>query len=588
MNKKLLSVLVAVLMVLAVLPMNAFAFGTGAAKEFVPLKTKAVKEPTRSSVVYSTDFETDPASDGWTFTDSDGDGNNWTWSTDWVAHSGSGIIYSESYKSSALNPDNWAWSPSFTVPATGYTYVQFYYAGELPAYASEVFAVYAKVNGSNVKLTDDITAVGGYKDVIADVTAYAGQTIQVAIRHYNCTDMYMLNVDTFGIYNLDSEYDDGITNVYTNSFETSSDLSNITGYDVDGDGDWWGRGSSGNGFAVMDGQYALVSQSANYDSSTQTFTAIEGVDNVILFQDAFEVPANGGAVSIWAASADLGHQEHFSFLVGTVDAWDNENSEDDIYIVDDGDSEFIATFLYEQFWIDLTEFAGQSVYIAIEHHNNPGDVNYFLQIDYLEYWTYDEAIEPETHTVTFKDWDGTVLSTQTVTHGSAATAPADPTREGYTFSGWDVDFSNVTEDLIVTATYTINSYTLTIVYQYEDGTEAAETYRQRVEYGAAYSVTSPVIPGYTADILVVEGTMGTAAVSVTVTYTKDAPAGLLGDVNCDGVVDMKDVTALNAYLVNAGELTAQGLINADVSGTDGVTAYDATLIAMIALGISLP
>ncbi|MBQ1893953.1 MAG: dockerin type I repeat-containing protein, partial [Clostridia bacterium] len=77
-------------------------------------------------------------------------------------------------------------------------------------------------------------------------------------------------------------------------------------------------------------------------------------------------------------------------------------------------------------------------------------------------------------------------------------------------------------------------------------------------------------------------------VTITVTYTKNAPAGLLGDVNCDGVVDMKDVTALNAYLVNSGELSAEGLANADVSGTDGVTAYDATLIAMIALGISLP
>ena len=39
------------------------------------------------------------------------------------------------------------------------------------------------------------------------------------------------------------------------------------------------------------------------------------------------------------------------------------------------------------------------------------------------------------YTVTFKDWDGTVLSTQSVLEGTAATAPADPTREGYTFTG---------------------------------------------------------------------------------------------------------------------------------------------------------
>ncbi|MBQ1893350.1 MAG: dockerin type I repeat-containing protein, partial [Clostridia bacterium] len=67
-----------------------------------------------------------------------------------------------------------------------------------------------------------------------------------------------------------------------------------------------------------------------------------------------------------------------------------------------------------------------------------------------------------------------------------------------------------------------------------------------------------------------------------------AEYGLVGDVNCDGTVDMRDVTALNAYLVNCGEVTELGLFNADVSGSDGVTAYDSTLIAMISLGIALP
>ena len=58
------------------------------------------------------------------------------------------------------------------------------------------------------------------------------------------------------------------------------------------------------------------------------------------------------------------------------------------------------------------------------------------------------------HTVTFKDWDGTVLKTESVASGKAATAPADPTRAGYTFSGWDKAFDNITGDLEVNATYT--------------------------------------------------------------------------------------------------------------------------------------
>ena len=67
------------------------------------------------------------------------------------------------------------------------------------------------------------------------------------------------------------------------------------------------------------------------------------------------------------------------------------------------------------------------------------------------------VLEIDSHTVTFVDWDGTILKTETVEHGHAATAPSDPTREGYTFTGWDVDFSNVTSDLTVTAQYEENS-----------------------------------------------------------------------------------------------------------------------------------
>ena len=59
----------------------------------------------------------------------------------------------------------------------------------------------------------------------------------------------------------------------------------------------------------------------------------------------------------------------------------------------------------------------------------------------------------KTFTVTFKDYNGAVLKTETVEEGKSATAPADPTREGYTFTGWDVAFANVTTDLVVTATY---------------------------------------------------------------------------------------------------------------------------------------
>ncbi|NLB51894.1 MAG: cadherin-like domain-containing protein, partial [Syntrophomonadaceae bacterium] len=62
------------------------------------------------------------------------------------------------------------------------------------------------------------------------------------------------------------------------------------------------------------------------------------------------------------------------------------------------------------------------------------------------------------YTVTFKNWNGTVLKTETVNHGSAATAPQVPERDGYTFTGWDRSFSNVTSDITVTAVFEIKNY----------------------------------------------------------------------------------------------------------------------------------
>jgi hypothetical protein len=99
------------------------------------------------------------------------------------------------------------------------------------------------------------------------------------------------------------------------------------------------------------------------------------------------------------------------------------------------------------------------------------------------------------YTVTFKDWDDTVLSTQTVAENSAASAPANPSRIGYTFTGWDTDFSKVTSNLMVTAQYTIKSYS--VAYRAdENGTVSSEN--QTVNYGSsAAPVTATPNDGYT-------------------------------------------------------------------------------------------
>lgn len=78
--------------------------------------------------------------------------------------------------------------------------------------------------------------------------------------------------------------------------------------------------------------------------------------------------------------------------------------------------------------------------------------------------TEPNATEPTkltTYTVTFRDHNGKILGTQTVEEGKAASAPEQPSREHFTFAGWDKTFDKVTGDLVITATYTT---TRTVIY----------------------------------------------------------------------------------------------------------------------------
>ena len=64
-------------------------------------------------------------------------------------------------------------------------------------------------------------------------------------------------------------------------------------------------------------------------------------------------------------------------------------------------------------------------------------------------------------TVTFRNFDNTVLKTELVATGGSATAPQVPARTGYTFTNWSNAFTNVQSDIITTAQFTPIVYTIT-------------------------------------------------------------------------------------------------------------------------------
>ena len=146
-------------------------------------------------------FETDPFAEGWTIRDDDGDGYNWEWmeasGSNYNVYEGTHCMASASYQNSAfgggtaLNPDNWLISPAFTAGST----VTFWYAGQDPNYAAETFGVYVIANGTTSDELGHFTASNTYQQGSVDISAYAGQTVQVAFRHYGITDMFRLNLD---------------------------------------------------------------------------------------------------------------------------------------------------------------------------------------------------------------------------------------------------------------------------------------------------------------------------------------------------------------------------------------------------------
>ena len=104
----------------------------------------------------------------------------------------------------------------------------------------------------------------------------------------------------------------------------------------------------------------------------------------------------------------------------------------------------------------------------------------------------DNSESAKTYTVIFVDYNGGTLKTETVTHGSNATPPANPYREGYTFTGWSDSYNNVTSDRTLVAQYTADPpevTTYTVRFLDHDGKVLST---QVVEEGQ--SATAPGIP----------------------------------------------------------------------------------------------
>lgn len=101
------------------------------------------------------------------------------------------------------------------------------------------------------------------------------------------------------------------------------------------------------------------------------------------------------------------------------------------------------------------------------------------------------------YTITFDGNGGSAVASITQNYGTAVTPPANPTRTGYTFAGWDPDVPATmpVDGANCVAQWTINSYQIKFVD--EDGTTNIGSYPQNLDYGAA--ITAPEEPTKDAD-----------------------------------------------------------------------------------------
>lgn len=374
--KKLLSLIVAAVMVFAVLPLGALA-----APAAVEQLEKAPTASRGRNSLYLWNFETGPEADGWQFIDADGDGYNWQQS-DASYHNGAHSIMSESHHSgTALTPDNWAVSPEIELPE-GEVLLKFWLRNANNNY-QEKFTVYVGTSddiGAMEPVTEQITvSASAWYTMNVDLSAYAGQSVFIAFRHNGTTNIFKFYMDDVEVIEIPD------TLIFGSCFEQSPLLDGWTYVDADGDGAAWGWYSTA-GFAY-EGSRFLSSASTG---KTPDNWAIVGPIWLRDFNNELSFYARG--------LGNVTPDETFAVYIG---------ESNDIESMTELIPATVTAYTYTQYTADLDEYANEEVYIAVRHFNS--DNKYYLAIDQFEvFGSYNQYVPViEINDLTIPAWGET-------------------------------------------------------------------------------------------------------------------------------------------------------------------------------------
>ena len=359
---------------------------------------------------FTVDFE-NGLPEGWTTIDADGDGYNWVLDTECesaygynqsnAGFNGSHMILSGSYHKTAgaLHPDNYLVSPK-VILRSGSTF-SFWAGSQDYQYPAEHFGVFVSDNDTTdwtmvEEWTMEAKGASGNKGngrdgntrdqgrwyyFSVDLSAYAGQKKYIAIRHFDCSDNFFLNVDNIRL----GDPEPGTS--FSQNFNNSVLPEGWTTIDADGDGYNWVLTNQMGAYGYTnnnDGHYGTVGMSSgSYHGSVGALTP----DNYLVTPKVNLV--QGSTFSFWACAQDADYPaEHFGVYVsdnGTgTDGWtkvqewtmEAKGASGNKGNGRDGNTRDIGNWY--QYTVDLSAYAGEK-YIAIRHFNCSDE--FFLEVD---------------------------------------------------------------------------------------------------------------------------------------------------------------------------------------------------------------
>ena len=556
MTKKLISILVAAMMILSIIP--AAAFASGGTRLSSPATEKLSSPATEKSIV-SWNFEEDPAATGWTFDDADGDGYNWTWYANGaIANSGTHTITSSSYYDSvALTPDNWAISPVFAVPEEG-AVVTFQVRNDMDYYP-ETFGVYViPEGGAPIAIAEDQTAPGeSWVEMSFEITEACGQNASIAIRHYNCTNMYKFYIDDVEIAASESEppvdpTEPPITEPPADP--TVIDTVEVIGFDMPVIG-----GYPDHDVSVPDGAHYSLSK-VEWHSMNK---AVIGPD--------YEIVA-GNYYVVFEFVPDEGYE--FGPVYETT-------------MLINGSGDLVGATLFCYSFAQLYHMETANILVSENDPTEPPVTEPPVTEPPAEEYTLDEALNAEGGEIHFEsegDYPWVVVNDE-------------ESGRLYAMSGNEGVHSS---DSVLTATITANAGDV-VTFEFQAWGEGTSTYwdycefsidGERVGYWGAYQneeweafTSAPMTAGehtltwkYHKDTSVNKPGDCFMVDNVEITEGELPPSGILGDVDLDGDVDTADALMALRYAMGLIDLNEDQLAQAEVTGEGSVSVVDSLLI----------